>query len=408
MNRPTRPVSLIRPATLSRRAFAASCIGAPLLAADAARPSLRIRLGSEQLIAPDLPWPYLFQSREGTTVIFGHVRWPAGGKYPIHYTARSFDQRRSWQEWKHGPEQGRGPVTEGACVQLRDGRILLFDVHAEHTGNKRFEASYWVSDDGFRTLQGPRQYSFLLPEAAVDNFDDRGEPISRMYVRRSILQLPDGDLLAPAYGHFESDRFPTEYEPKMNKMRSFLLRSRDGGGTWSYVSTIASDPVEQEGFGEPVLVRLNKGPKSGRLLCQMRTGRENPIYQCESDDEGRSWTRPTPLRWVYSRFGRSRPIVGVDPDLIEMQDGTLVMSYGHKPDYREHGNYVAFSLDHGRTWIQVTALSHQITSAYTGVREVAPNELYVVYSGSATHPDEPASAKYRTYGRSIVVRRNHA
>jgi hypothetical protein len=226
-----------------------------------------------------------------------------------------------------------------------------------------------------------------------------------MYVRRSILQLPDGDLLAPAYGHFESDRFPTEYEPKMNKMRSFLLRSRDGGGTWSYVSTIASDPVEQEGFGEPVLVRLNKGPKSGRLLCQMRTGRENPIYQCESDDEGKNWTRPTPLRWVYSRFGRSRPIVGVDPDLIEMQDGTLVMSYGHKPDYREHGNYLAFSLDQGHSWTQVTRISSTVTMAYTGVREIAPGELFVVYTVSDAAEDNYRSAKFHTMGRVVTVER---
>ena len=48
--------------------------------------------------------------------------------------------------------------------------------------------------------------------------------------------------------------------------------------------------------------------------------------------------------------GGRRPIVGTDPDLIEMQDGTLVMSFGHKPDYREHGNYLAFSTDHGASW----------------------------------------------------------
>ena len=59
----------------------------------------------------------------------------------------------------------------------------------------------------------------------------------------------------------------------MNKMRSFLLRSRDGGrDAGPYVSTIASDPVEQEGFGEPVLVQLTKGPRAGRIVCQMRHG----------------------------------------------------------------------------------------------------------------------------------------
>jgi hypothetical protein len=108
---------------------------------------------------------------------------------------------------------------------------------------------------------------------------------------------------------------------------------------------------------------------------------------------------------MYSRFGRWRPIVGVDPDVIEMQDGTLVMSFGHKPDYKDHGNYLAFSVDHGRSWTQVTPISYGLTVAYTGVREVAPGELFVVYSASAAHPDDVRGAKYNTMGRSVSVRR---
>ena len=103
----------------------------------------------------------------------------------------------------------------------------------------------------------------------------------------------------------------------------------------------------------------------------MRTGRETPVYQCESDDEGKTWTKAYPLQWMYSRFGRSRPIVGTDPDLIEMQDGTLVMAFGHKPDYQEHGNYLAFSIDHGHSWTQVVPISSTVTRAYCGVREVS-------------------------------------
>ena len=189
--------------------------------------------------------------------------------------------------------------------------------------------------------------------------------------------------------------------PKMYKMRSFLLRSSDQGKTWMYVSTIASDSVEQEGFGEPVLLQLRHGPNAGRLICQMRTGRENPVYQCESDDEGKTWTKAYALRWTYSRFGRQRDIAGTDPDLIEMGDGTLVMSFGHKPDYREHGNYLAFSLDHGKSWTQVTQISSTITSAYTGVRETSPGELFVVYTTSKTNPEDAGGVKYITMGRGV-------
>jgi len=189
-------------------------------------------------------------------------------------------------------------------------------------------------------------------------------------------------------------------------MRSFLLRSKDQGRTWTYVTTIASDPVEQEGFGEPVMAQLQRGPHAGRLICLMRTGRETPVYQCESDDEGKTWTKAYPLQWTYSRFGRSRPIVGTDPDLIEMQDGTLVMAFGHKPDYQEHGNYLAFSLDHGHSWTQVIPLSGTVTRAYCGVREVAPGELFVVYTTSdAKTAQDYSKARFNTMGRSVWVSR---
>lgn len=382
-------------------------IGLPLAAVEPSKATLSVELGPERLVAKGVPWPYLFQSREGATVLFGHVQWPPGGKYPIHYTSRSFDGRKTWEEWKPGSEHGRGPITEGSSVQLRNGLSLLFDVHAEHKDGKRFEANFWTSRDAFKTIEGPYPFSFVLPEAEVNSFDDRGEPISRMYVRRSVIELQNGDLLATAYGHFEADKFASEYNPKMYKTRAFLLRSADQGKNWTYVSSIASGPVEQEGFGEPVMTQLKQGPHVGRLICQMRTGRENPIYQCESDDEGKTWTCAYPLQWRYSRFGRTRPIVGTDPDLIEMKDGTLVMSFGHKPDYREHGNYLAFSTDHGDNWGYVTQVSSTPTMAYTGVREVSPGELFVAYTiyPDATSPGPYQTANFDTVARSVKVHR---
>src|SRR3954471_24822952 len=115
----------------TRRAFT-SFLMAPLAAraADPPKPGLRVELGPEQLVAPNVQWPYLFQAREGATLLLGQIAWPPGGKYPLRSLSRSLDARRSWQEWK--PVAGPGPNTEGSAVQLRNGRILIFDVHAEH------------------------------------------------------------------------------------------------------------------------------------------------------------------------------------------------------------------------------------------------------------------------------------
>jgi hypothetical protein len=376
-----------------------------LLATALAPEPLRIELGPERAIWPEVPWPYLFQAAGGTTAIFGHVRWPPGGRQPVAITLTSSDGRKSWRAWQPGPAQGVGPITEGTAIELGDGRALLFDVHAEHVGGKRFEASFWESHDGFRTIQGPMRYTVTVPQAEPGGVDDRGERVERIYVRRSILELPGGDLVASAYNTFEGDDAPVEYLGKMAKVRSYVIRSRDGGRTWSYLATIAAGSVEQEGFAEPVLVRLARGRRAGRILALMRTGRENPIYQCESDDDGATWTAARPLRWTYSRFGRQRDVIGTDPDAIEMSDGTLVMSYGHKPDYRDHGNFLIFSVDQGQTWVQETRLSSTITMAYTGVREIAPGRLFVVYTTTdETQVTAYRKARFTTVGREVSVR----
>src|SRR6476646_6373868 len=60
-------------------------------------PALKVELGPERVVAPGAGWPYLFQAREGTTVVFGHVRWIPKQPHPIVFTTRSFDGRNTWQ-----------------------------------------------------------------------------------------------------------------------------------------------------------------------------------------------------------------------------------------------------------------------------------------------------------------------
>ena len=102
----------------------------------------------------------------------------------------------------------------------------------------------------------------------------------------------------------------------------------------------------------------------------MRTGRDNPIYQTESDDEGRSWTKPRALR-----------LLGVDPDLIEMTDGVLVCGFGGLTEWLEKGAVLAFSLDQGSTWTRIMQVSMDPTSQYLTVREVEPGRLYCLRQG---------------------------
>jgi hypothetical protein len=236
-------------------------------------------------------------------------------------------------------------------------------------------------------LTGPFEARFFVPEGK-GGFDDGGNPVDGLFIHRTLLEIPNGDLLATAYGWFKQDSTPSTYVKNMHKFRSLLLRSRDHGRSWSVVSTIAVDPtIGEEGYNEPVLVRLSQGKHQGRFIVLLRTGSNkakwpNPLYQTESDDEGKTWTKPHALAFD-----------GVNPDLIEMKNGVLVVGFGWRTKESrqkvppgqarrlgpEHGNYLAFSLDQGASWTQVTRVTQEPTTAYVTVREIRPNQLFLVY-----------------------------
>lgn len=110
--------------------------------------------------------------------------------------------------------------------------------------------------------------------------------------------------------------------------RSALMRSDDGGDNWEYYSTLAYDPASIIDYEEPGLVRL----KDGRLVCFLRT-HVNPTSDARnmvmivSEDDGFSWTPP---KWTN--------IWGFPPEIIALQDGRYLMVYGYrKPPYGTRG-----------------------------------------------------------------------
>jgi hypothetical protein len=202
--------------------------------------------------------------------------------------------------------------------------------------------------------------------------------------------------------------------PTMMKSRVVLVRSTDRGQHWKMISTVAVDPtIGTEGFGEPVLARLSKGPKPGRLICLMRTGRE--LRESISDDEGVTWSPHQPrvfagldiyrtelwVDWLRNYKGSKGRLLDennpddlrgavVDPELIELRSGLLVAAFGVRipqkacwahPEHSWNGNYLAFSTDHGQTWSNVVRMtSGVLTTHYMAVEEtLTDNKLFLTY-----------------------------
>lgn len=370
-----------------------------------ARP-LRIKIGPEKIILGDGLQPFMFQTKQGTLFLQAQTSPTPGfkiaGKNPFpgygHFASVvSRNHGKTWDRWLPDPWKRHLAYFMGAYTNLSDGTIQMMEwaaVPASQHGI--FEARLWVSRDDLHTIEGPIPARAELPQAKEMGFDDQGNPASGFRFHRTVLELPGGDLLATGYGNFVGDDTPCTHISKVCKYRSFLLRSSDRGRSWKYVSTIAVDPsVGEEGFDEPVLVRLSKGPKAGRLICLMRTGHMTGfIHQAVSDDEGLTWSKPRKLEFL-----------SVDPDLIEMADGTLVASIGWRVEYMKlddgthrmvdwNGagapppnrgtNYLVFSRDQGETWTDLTPFPFaphgpSLSTFYTTVCETTPGRLFVCY-----------------------------
>jgi hypothetical protein len=289
--------------------------------------------------------------------------------------------------WRKAP----GPWPLSTVAQLRDGTVLGLAYATDGPPKKPGIYTY-------KTLRGMGTWDSLkeetvtadVPEATTGTGDDL-RPFHGMLLTNSLVEMPDGLLLATAYGYFKGDDVPIEitfepYRPKnypvpgYNKYRTVLLKSSDKGHTWKYFSTVAYDPSSgDEGPCEPSMVRLD----SGELVCIMRTGRVTGLRIARSPDGGKTWS---PLQVIAGT-------IGVAPWLIRTHDGALACVYGMKEDYWKGDHRrelrVMFSFDGGRTWPLNEIVYAGEASSYGSICEIEPGRLLIGFSspGLFTPPE---------------------
>src|SRR3989339_1450146 len=181
---------------------------------------------------------------------------------------------------------------------------------------------------------------------------------------RTMIQMPDGSLQGTMYGKYVGDL----------KYRCLWVKSIDGGVNWNVVSTIAYDGVTgAEGFCEPVVSRC----ADSSLLCVMRIGSNQPLYQCRSTDNGLTWSVPQKVHNFTATGISESQTYSVDPDMCLMSSGVLALVFG-RPN-----NYLLLSKDgNGNHWDTCLAIAQETWpgewGGYMGVRETSPNRLLIV------------------------------
>jgi len=277
---------------------------------------------------------------------------------------------------------------------LSDGTVLALSYakDIEAVGDGLFHYKSWRIAPGCERMEGPFITPVRIPEATWGTGDNLSR-FNGMLFWNTILEMPDGRLLATMYGYFKGDDVPfrspqlTAYIEGLkqsgktadvpiasndtiegfNKYRTVVVESRDGGASWDYLATVAYDPeIGQEGPCEPSMVLL----PDGDLLCVMRTGyTHDRMCLCRSSDGGRTWTEPA-LTHAF----------GVDSTLIVMRDGTLACAYGVKGrDGGRRERRLMLSFDGGETWPVDLVVYAGTGGTYPSVCELGPGELLYAY-----------------------------
>jgi hypothetical protein len=330
---------------------------------------LQVRVGEDQVIIPlhknPGPTVHIKKLRNGDIVLnASHGRIVTG--------KRSRDGGKTWEDATcmrskdDGKTWNKGNLEIGdSAFEFSNGEAIMFygweGAETEKENVYVFPFRRWT---GHGAKQFDEVAAMILPQKVAKDQKGRTTGFIELFPNHSMIQLRDGSLMTSVQGHFPYDAtWPRGW-------RVFVVRSADHGKTWSYLGTVAADLAGQysDGFCEPVLLTI----PNGDILCIMRTGGDcdnprDPIHLSVSRDDGMSWSRPIPI----TEFG-------VYPNAVLMENGVIALCYGRP------GNWLVFSLDYGKTWVNTIKVNDAPESVdaghYNGLVEVEPGKLLYGYA----------------------------
>lgn len=147
-----------------------------------------------------------------------------------------------------------------------------------------------------------------------------------------------------------------------NLDRTQAIVSSDNGRSWEFLSELPPAPNNGR-FCEPHAIQL----PNGRIIVHLRHEPEFSIYQCVSDDGGKSWSEP------------ERLVKGAPPHLMLHSSGALICSYGYRA--YGYGQRALISYDNGESYEEWIIRNDGFNSdlGYPSTVELPDGTLYSVY-----------------------------
>ena len=174
-----------------------------------------------------------------------------------------------------------------------------------------------------------------------------------------ILELPDGDLLLAYYGNHEGGRYPS----------AFVIRSADGGRSWSNKTTIGNGIEDNKPYQEPNLLLL----KTGGVLATIRSDGFFPnIHTSISNDLGKTWAQPS------SAFRGSGT-----PSTLLLKSGLIITAYRSKIGRNLGLPALRVSKDDGVSWTpnteEIIIDRHTGPMMYASLVQISDKSIAAVY-----------------------------
>jgi len=244
--------------------------------------------------------------------------------------------RYRWYSERDTPEE---PVADAAALRAELAASAELD-DAEDPGIA------WSRGGGATTVwrsadQGQSWSDPVTPDVA---------PYSGGYGLRGGLAFPDGEVVLPLCD-------PPHYA------RVFLVRSRDGGRSWSPPEPVAVG--DGLAFEEPATLAL----ADGTLLMLLRENAGRSLHAVRSADRGITWTTPA-----------AAGLDGYPAHLVHLDDGRVAAVTGVR---RPRGAIrLALSADGGRNWDRATDVAGDLDTHDCGYPTAAATRdggLYVAY-----------------------------
>lgn len=238
-------------------------------------------------------------------------------------------------------------VMSVSLLRLRDGRIALFYLRKNHLNDCRLHVRF-SSDEG--ASWSPEIPAIPAPGYFVVNND-------------RVVQLAGGRIVAPAAFHRFRGGDAGDYKNFDSRGIAIFFLSDDGGATWRESDSWRALGVESNsGLQEPGIIEL----KDGRLFSWSRTDR-GCQYGMYSGDGGRTWDFPQPTGFRSPNSPLSMKRIPGSGDILAVwndHSGRFAVPRDTKWTGGRSPLVSAISRDDGKTWGSFKRIESSLGGGY--------------------------------------------